>query len=1458
MFFTHLGCNYPFLQRERFMRDLEEKQVDSILVDAVCGVAARFSSDPMLTTAADDDSTPREADSKDVQRAFRGHAYTQRAMSAIIDTFPCPTLAVAQACLLLAYEEFGTDHDSGLWMYLGTSIRMAQDLGIQKLEGLQLQGRIGPTPKTVKSDQNGKEEEYRRAEQQKSLSEDHALAGTKELEDRRASEQERIDTFWAIFFLDRAVSSGVGRPVTLRDKDIEISFPYEPDETTINGFPHPFPPMIRIVHMYGRVADVLNHIKDLSQVTPDVLKKLAKMEKDLTTIYQRLSPKLHFNATNFQHYVKAEQELSISSAKTIADILAFAELIDVKSFIGNPFTSQPIEAERYAHPMHQTSASPPLSPLDLQDLTDDELTLPSGASAAMPTDYDAELYAALLPDEYRERWNTLQDKLADPEMKTRGILISHPQDDYELLEERLLESLELDAPRIRNSHFLHDDRSVGDSGFESGSQEGDESIDESWKTGRCPDCGKCLHLQPEDARKWEIKVYAANGLMRAGAWAAAWRDMEKVDVEISLAMPDDVRREINSRLEILRSVQDGDDGLSATSHQENEINDEANGDNHHSYEHTNPPPGPTEESGKSPGLGRHTDIFLDRKNLLIALLSILVVFYAITGSRSATSLAVPLQMTEPAARPIEPDIITSTLVLNSVKPDIQGPVPAVVRILPSTTTPLNSGNTGGAHGIQPREKTRAENGLQSEELDEELPEVPEELSKEPEELAEELASEELPEELPELPEEPQSEGLLSEELPEEPQSERLLSDELQQERLRSESEHDNMSPLEKEKGTPTNSTALPVPPQASPNPRKRRASHSPKLDTLPPGSTVPPATPSVPSASVAIPALLSEDSGKKKGRTNTPWTAAEEQRLKQMRDKGHSWSEIAKAFPSRTEGSVKKHWYKVGGPGPGEFHGLTGVQDMHYAEFAEDESQALRNAIREYDANKWKAIGQKLGKPAKACEQYAKEHFKGLLRGIRRVEDDEKQQITWLAYLQVLVLWTSVNLAINNVTLGMLGPAVYELSFTDSSVCASLGAILGALPVAWIATYGPVAGIRTMVLGRYAMGYWPSKLIAILNIIVFLGYSLVVCIIGGQVLSAISPGGNMSVVVGIVILAVITWGVTTFGIQVFHYYERYAFLPQLIVFSILYGVAAKQFDLHTPSVGDSATVAGNRLSFFSLCLSAAITYSGLAADFFVYWPATTSRKLVFAMTMAGLTFSFTFTFVLGAGLASGINTNPVYANAWANSQGGSGSGALLVEAYADSLGTFGKFCAVVAALGGIANIVPSTYSAGIDFQLLGRYFLQVPRVVWNTVGVLIYTVCALVGRNHLSEIFTNFLALMGYWVVIWVAILLQEFLLFRRPSSSCIQIGGRGRRRLTFDWTVWDDGHKLPVGMAASVAFLVGWAGAILCMAQVWYVGPIAKLVGDYGADMGNYVGFSFAALVYPGLRWLEIRKWGR
>ena len=377
-FFVHLGCNYPFLQRERFLRDLEEKQVDAILVDAVCALAARFSTHELL-------AQQRNSDGTNFAPAEYGSAFGMRAKTALINTFAVPSVAAVQAALLLAYNEFGESRDSGLWMYLGIAIRLAQDLGMQNVQGLKYKGRQGPTPRQVKrhslceSDYDKLDE----ASKQTNSSVDPSLdtTGVIDLEEHKAVEQERVDTFWAIFLLDRVVASGTGRRSTLRDKDIEVSFPPLSGTLHKSDWPQPFPALIRIVHLYGRVADLLNSIKEPSDVNAETSKKLAAMESQVTNFYQGLSTKLHFDAMNFQYYMKAgegtnfvllhfwfhmlivllhqptllktfegrmlqlfpnSQQLSMSSAKTIADILSYSQLMDAKASLGNPFTTQPI------------------------------------------------------------------------------------------------------------------------------------------------------------------------------------------------------------------------------------------------------------------------------------------------------------------------------------------------------------------------------------------------------------------------------------------------------------------------------------------------------------------------------------------------------------------------------------------------------------------------------------------------------------------------------------------------------------------------------------------------------------------------------------------------------------------------------------------------------------------------------------------------------------------------------------------------------------------------------------------------------------------------------------------------------------------------------------------------------------------------------------------------------------
>ncbi|KAK1241936.1 hypothetical protein MKX07_007759 [Trichoderma sp. CBMAI-0711] len=128
--------------------------------------------------------------------------------------------------------------------------------------------------------------------------------------------------------------------------------------------------------------------------------------------------------------------------------------------------------------------------------------------------------------------------------------------------------------------------------------------------------------------------------------------------------------------------------------------------------------------------------------------------------------------------------------------------------------------------------------------------------------------------------------------------------------------------------------AAPSPATAAAPPPVAPAQGQPPAPTPPAPQAAPPAQPQAAATEDANSNAAASGPPAKKSRTNTPWTPQEELRLKQMRDAGNSWAEIAKTFPTRTEGSVKKHWYK----------------DMHYAEFAEDE----------------------------ACEQYAKEHFPDL------------------------------------------------------------------------------------------------------------------------------------------------------------------------------------------------------------------------------------------------------------------------------------------------------------------------------------------------------------------------------------------------------------------------------------------------------------------------------------------------
>jgi hypothetical protein len=86
-FFAHMGSNYPFLRQKSFIQRVEERSAEPILVDAVCALAARFSDHPLLI-GSHDSSYPK---------SDYGHVFARRAKAAVVDTFPCPTIAAVLA-----------------------------------------------------------------------------------------------------------------------------------------------------------------------------------------------------------------------------------------------------------------------------------------------------------------------------------------------------------------------------------------------------------------------------------------------------------------------------------------------------------------------------------------------------------------------------------------------------------------------------------------------------------------------------------------------------------------------------------------------------------------------------------------------------------------------------------------------------------------------------------------------------------------------------------------------------------------------------------------------------------------------------------------------------------------------------------------------------------------------------------------------------------------------------------------------------------------------------------------------------------------------------------------------------------------------------------------------------------------------------------------------------------------
>ena len=457
-------------------------------------------------------------------------------------------------------------------------------------------------------------------------------------------------------------------------------------------------------------------------------------------------------------------------------------------------------------------------------------------------------------------------------------------------------------------------------------------------------------------------------------------------------------------------------------------------------------------------------------------------------------------------------------------------------------------------------------------------------------------------------------------------------------------------------------------------------------------------------------------------------------------------------------------------------------------------------------------------------------------QGIDRIPEAERRPPSiW----NIFFMWFSMVMHVGTIPLGVLGPE-FGLNFKQSMSAVVVGICAGACFPAYTGTLGPKLGLRQIAASRYSFGFYGAKLCSALNVVVGAGFAVVNVVVVGQILSAVSDY-RMSLAVGCVIIALVSYVLSVFGFRLIHTFEKYAWIPGFIVFLVLYAQIGPKLDTSTPGLDSGLSAAGSWLSIMAIQFSSASGWCSMAADYYVNYPSNTSPVKIFALTWSGIALPTIFTTSLGVilGQVAILTAVPAYNEAYESH----GLGGLLLESW-HPVG-WSKFALVISTFTVCGNNIAINYSSGLSLQLLGHWFHAVPRFVWSFLVALIVAVLAIAGREHLSAIVSNFVSLLGYWTVAFTFILAMENFIFRRRAG--------------YNLTSWDQPEKLPLGLAATFTLIASYCGGgVPGMSQTWFVGPVAAYFGPFGGDVGLFMSAAITLLLYPGLRYLEKKYTGR
>ncbi len=422
--------------------------------------------------------------------------------------------------------------------------------------------------------------------------------------------------------------------------------------------------------------------------------------------------------------------------------------------------------------------------------------------------------------------------------------------------------------------------------------------------------------------------------------------------------------------------------------------------------------------------------------------------------------------------------------------------------------------------------------------------------------------------------------------------------------------------------------------------------------------------------------------------------------------------------------------------------------------------------------------------------------------------------------------WLSPNLEFATVFVGVLGVAIFGLSFWETAVAILLGSALGSLTHFVLSSWGPKFGVPMMVESRGAFGFLGNILPAGLNAFTgAIGWFIVNSVSGAFALQALAGLINWSAPFWLAFLVIVVAqvAIATFGHNFIHVFERAA-LPLLgIVFLVAcafifskanYGVAANPGPI-------------GHFGAFTLLLTATFGYAAgwnpYAADYTRYMPPTASRTMVGFWAAMGVFVSCVVIELAGAALAAvpgtkwGPNDIPTVQ---------------LQRAMPDFVYYLTLLCIAIGAVAANAiNIYSGTMSlVAVGIREMGMTLRQRRAVLAVSAGVLGYLIGVL-GQANVGpgSKYESFLLLISYWIAPWLAVVFVDY---------WMRGGNYGDESIFFNtkYQRWQ----------GVVAMLIGLIVAVGLFGNVYgvYVGPIPNNYGGIG-DITFFVGFALTAVLY-------------